>query len=82
MGKSKRFPPHSSEQHILDHLQVVLLSDPDDTARYDQLIVEPHFPHDATLVGEHRRYAAVYQRKGSPLCTARGPQACVDLVLV
>lgn len=60
MGKPKRAPLQPSEQHVLDHVQVVLLSDPDDMARCDRLIVEHHYLHDATLVGEHLRYAVVY----------------------
>ena len=61
MGKPKRVPLEPSEQQVLDHLQVVLLSKPDDTARCDQLLVEHHYLHDATLVGEHLRYAVVYR---------------------
>ncbi len=55
MGKPKRVPLHPSEQQVLDHLRVVLISGSADTARCDRLLVEHHYLHDATLVGEHLR---------------------------
>lgn len=61
MGKSKRIRLEAAEQDILDHLHVVVLHDKEEVARFDQLIVEHHYLHDATLVGEHVRYVAVYR---------------------
>ena len=51
----------ADEQHLLEHCQVRLLTRPDDHARCDKLIVEEHYLHDATLVGEHLRYALTYR---------------------
>lgn len=61
MGKSKRPLLSTDEQHVLDHAQVRLLSDPKEIARCDGLIVEHHYLHDATLVGEHLRYVITYK---------------------
>lgn len=61
MGKSKRVPLSAAEQDILDHVRVIVLRDADEVARCDQLIVEHHYLHDATVVGEHLRYAVVYR---------------------
>lgn len=61
MGKAKRVPLLPAEQVVLDQLRVVVLTEPDDVKRCDQLIVEHHYLHDATLVGEHLRYAAVFR---------------------
>jgi hypothetical protein len=77
MGKPKRAPLEASEQHVLDHLQVVLLGDPEDMARCDRLITEHHYLHDATLVGEHLRYAVVY--RGQWLALASWSAAALHL---
>ena len=61
MANSKRKRPAPEEQDILDHCQVRLLIHPDDVARCDERIVEEHYLHDATLVGEHLRYAVTYR---------------------
>ncbi|MGH7957689.1 MAG: Druantia anti-phage system protein DruA, partial [Opitutaceae bacterium] len=63
MGKAKaKFRrPGASEQLVLEHLQVRLLTEPDELARCNALIVEHHYLHNATLVGEHARYVATYQ---------------------
>lgn len=61
MGKAKRVPLNRSEQDVLDALEVIVLSQTLEIKRCDQLIVDHHYLHDATLVGEHLRYAAVYQ---------------------
>lgn len=61
MGKSKRVRLQAAEQDVLDHLRVVVLGNADEVARCDKLIVEHHYLHDATLVGEHLRYAVVYR---------------------
>lgn len=51
----------NDEQHILEHCQLLLLSGPEELARCDQAIVEHHYLHNATLVGEHLRYALLYE---------------------
>ena len=58
-AKSVRVSP--SEQDILDHLEVVELTERDQVQRCDALITEHHYLHDASLVGEHLRYAAVHR---------------------
>ena len=70
MSKRKRLTP--DEQEVLDHVQVRLLSKPDDVARCDELIVEHHYLHDATLVGEHLRYAILYKGKWLAVATWSG----------
>ena len=57
--KSVRVPP--AEQDILDHLEVLELTERDQVRRCDALISEHQYVHDASLVGEHLRYAAVYR---------------------
>ena len=44
----------ASEQLVLEHLQVRLLTTPDELARCDELISEHHYLQNCTLVGEHR----------------------------
>jgi hypothetical protein len=61
MAKSKRPQLTPDEQHVLEHAQVRLLTAPKEIARCDRLIVEHHYLHDATLVGEQLRYAISYQ---------------------
>ena len=72
MGKPKRRQLSSDEQQILEHLQVRLLTASEDTARCDELIVEHHYLHDATLVGEHLRYVATYKGQWLALATWSG----------
>jgi uncharacterized protein DUF4338/DDE family transposase len=72
MTKSKRRHVSADEQEILEHLQVRLLTSPKDTTRCDQLIVEHHYLHDATLVGEQLRYVAIYQGRWLALATWSG----------
>ena len=69
MGKPNGVPLQSSEQHVLDHFRVVLLSDPNDMALCELLIVEHHYLHDATLVGEHLSYAVVYRGQSLALAS-------------
>jgi hypothetical protein len=73
-GTAKAKRPHLSadEQEILDHLQVRLLTPPKDTIRCDELIVEHHYLHDGTLVGEQLRYVATYQGRWLALATWSG----------
>jgi hypothetical protein len=61
MCKNKRRDLSPDEQHILEHGHLRLLSSPEDIARCDQAIIEHHYLHDITLVGEHLRYAFIYQ---------------------
>ena len=49
----------ASEQDILDHLEVLELTERDQVQRCDALITQHHYLRDASLVGEHLRYAAV-----------------------
>ena len=72
MAKSKRRHLSVDEQEILDHLQVRLLSLPKDTTRCDQVIIEHHYLHDATLVGEHLRYVATYKGQWLAVATWSG----------
>lgn len=72
MGKLKRKKLSADEQHVLDHLQVRLLTSPKEKARCDQLITEHHYLKDATLVGEHLRYVATYQGQWLALATWSG----------
>lgn len=72
MARSKRKNLTPDEQQVLDHVQVRLLSKPDDVASCDELIVEHHYLHDATLVGEHLRYAISYQGKWLAVATWSG----------
>ena len=48
---------------------MVLLTNNEDGARCDELIYEHHYLHDATLVGEHLRYALVYQGRWLAVAT-------------
>jgi hypothetical protein len=72
MAKAKRRQISEDEQQILEHLQLRLLSSPKDKARCDELILEHHYLHDATLVGEQLRYAATYQGGWLALATWSG----------
>jgi hypothetical protein len=69
MAKSKRRHLSADEQNILDQLQVRLLKSPKDTTRCDELLVEHHCLHDATLVGEQLRYVATYKGQWLGLAT-------------
>ena len=60
MCKTKRRDLSADEQHILEKGHLRLLTSPEDIARCDQAIVEHHYLHNVTLVGEHLRYAFIY----------------------
>lgn len=77
MSRVKRKKLAPSEQHILEHGHVLLLTRPDDQAHCDELIVEHHYLKDATLVGEHLRYAFIY--KGQWLAVATWGAAALHL---
>ncbi len=72
MIKSKRRHLSGEEQEILEHLQVRLLLSPKDATRCDRLIIEHHYLHDATLVGEQLRYVATYKGQWLALATWSG----------
>ena len=60
MAKPLRLPG-IEEQRILDELEIHLLVERDPKDRWNQWMVEEHYLHNATLVGEQLRYAASYQ---------------------
>ena len=72
MAKSKRQYLSTDEQTILDHLQVRLLTSPEDRDRCNELICEHHYLHDATLVGEQLRYVATYKGRWLALASWSG----------
>ena len=69
MSKSKRRDVTAAEQHLLEHGQLRLLASAGDTKKCDELIVQHHYLHSCTLVGEHRRYAFVYKGKWLAVAT-------------
>ncbi len=77
MSKSKRRDLSPDEQHVLEHGHLRLLTSPEDIARCDQAIVEHHYLHNVTLVGEHLRYAFVY--KGRRLAVATWSSAAFHI---
>lgn len=68
MSKNKRRELSPEEQHVLEHGHIRLLTSPKEIAQCDQAIVEHHYLHNVTLVGEHLRYGFFY--KGRPLAFA------------
>jgi predicted transposase YbfD/YdcC len=77
MSKKTRRDISSDEQHILEHCQLRLLTSPQDIERCDQSIVEHHYLHNITLVGEHLRYGLFY--KGRWLAFATWSSAAFHL---
>jgi hypothetical protein len=69
MSKSKRRELSAEEQHVLDQGQLRLLSSAEDVARCDQAIIEHHYLHSVSLVGEHLRYAFIYQGRWLAVAT-------------
>lgn len=61
MIKSTRRELSPAEQHVLEHGHLRLLTSAKDIARCDQAIIEHHYLHNVTLVGEHLRYAFIYK---------------------
>jgi len=51
--------PTPDEQEILDHL-IVRPIEPEEEARFDELLIKHHYLRRAALVGEHLRYVALY----------------------
>ena len=72
MSKKKRRDLSADEQHVLEHGHLRLLTSPEDIARCDQAIVEHHYLHAVSLVGEHLRYAFVYKRQWLAVATWSG----------
>ncbi len=60
MAKPLRLPG-LEEQRILEGLEIHLLLDRPEQARWNQLVREEHYLENATLVGEQLRYAVSYQ---------------------
>jgi hypothetical protein len=69
MSKSKRPELSREEQHVLDYGHIRLLSSAEDIARCDQAIIEHHYLHHVSLVGEHLRYAFIYQGRWLAVAT-------------
>lgn len=59
MAKLLRLPG-IEEQRLLNELEIHLLLQPEEQERWNRLIIEEHYLHNATLVGEQLRYAASY----------------------
>jgi hypothetical protein len=68
MSKSKSRDLCPDERHALEHGHLQLLTSPEEIAHCDQFVVEHHYLHNVTLVGEHLRYAFIY--KGQWLAVA------------
>jgi predicted transposase YbfD/YdcC len=77
MRKKKCRDLSTEEQDILDHCHLRLLTRAEDIARCDQAIIEHHYLHNVTLVGEHLRYGLVY--KGRSLAFATWSSAAFHL---
>ena len=69
MSKGKRHELSEEEQHVLDHGHIRLLSDAEDIARCDATIVEHHYLHNVSLVGEHLRYAFIHKGRWLAVAT-------------
>ena len=69
MSKKQRRDLSPDEQPILEHGRLQLLTRPDDLVRCDQAIIEHHHLHNVTLVGEHLRYALLYQGRWLAVAT-------------
>jgi hypothetical protein len=74
---SKRRALSPDEEHLLEHGRLQLLTSPEEMARCDQAIIEHHYLHNVSLVGEHLRYAFVY--KGRWLAVATWSAAAFHL---
>ncbi len=63
MSNDKRPVLTDVQQSLLDGVSVRLLSseNPEERIRYDQLITQEHYLHNAALVGEQLRYVAEYK---------------------
>jgi hypothetical protein len=61
MGKRKCYDLSNEEQRVLENGHIQLLTSPTDVERCDQIIIQHHYLHTVSLVGEHLRYAFVYR---------------------
>jgi predicted transposase YbfD/YdcC len=77
MCKNKRRDLSADQQQILEHCHLRLLTSPEEIARCDQAIIQHHYLHNVTLVGEHLRYAVLY--KGQWLAVATWSSAAFHL---
>ena len=77
MCKKKRRDISTNERQILENGHLRLLNSPEDIGRCDQAIVEHHYLHNVTLVGEHLRYAFI--SKGQWLAVATWSSAAFHL---
>lgn len=64
--------PTAEEQQVLIHINVRPI-EPEEVARFDQLISEHHYLKNANVVGEHVRYVATYQDQWLALATWNAP---------
>jgi hypothetical protein len=60
MAKPLRLPG-IEEQSILNELEIHLLVEPCQQDRWNQLVIDQHYLHNATLVGEQLRYVVSYR---------------------
>jgi hypothetical protein len=60
MAKPLRLPA-TEEQRVLDESQIHLLLDRDQQEQWNELVIQQHYLHTATLVGERLRYAVSFQ---------------------
>ena len=77
--KTRLRRPTPSEQQVLDHFQVRLLTKEADIERFDELIVAHHYLKCATLVGENLRYVATYRGQWLALLAFRPRRARNDV---
>ena len=62
MAKPLRLPG-IEEQRLLQGLEIELVLEPGRRDRWNQLVVEQHYLHNATLVGEQLRYVVSYEQQ-------------------
>jgi hypothetical protein len=77
MSKNKRRELSSEEQQVLEDGHLRLLTTPRDIERCDQAIIQHHYLHNVTLVGEHLRYAFIH--KGQWLAVATWSSAAFHI---
>lgn len=69
MSKNKRRELSPEEQHVLEHGHLRLLTSSEDSAQCDEAIVQHHYLHNVSLVGEHLRYAFIYKGRWLAVAT-------------
>ncbi len=69
--------PSADEQTVLSGMTIKLLVRPEDLQKCDQILVEHHYLKSAKLVGEHLRYAVLWQ--GQWLAVATWSAAALHL---